>query len=55
MIYVEGSIYLHGGKEIRMYIHKKYWEKLKPLIGKRVRILIIEEIEEYKTIQNQHS
>jgi len=45
VIYVEGTIYLHGGKEIRIYVHKKYWDKLKPLIGKKVRILIIEEIE----------
>ena len=40
-----GTIIVTGRNEIHIYIHKKYWEKLKPLIGKKVRILIIEEIE----------
>ena len=34
-----------GRNEIHIHIHKKYWNKLKPLIGKKIRILIIKEIE----------
>lgn len=33
-------------KEIRIHAHKKYWGKLRPLIGRRVRILLIGEVEE---------
>ncbi len=42
---VTGTVMISGRNEVHIYIHKKYWDKLKPLVGKKVRILIIEEIE----------
>jgi len=44
VIYVEGTIIRHRGDELRIYIHKRFNDRIEHLIGKRVRILIIEEI-----------
>ncbi len=39
--YVEGTIIKGKGEEIRIYIHKKYWDKLKQHLGKTCKLLII--------------
>ena len=41
IIYVEGTVIKGGKDEIRIYIKKKYWKKLKPYIGKTVKMFII--------------
>ena len=42
---ITGTTIITGRNEIHIYIHKKYWNKLRPLVGRKVRVLIIEEIE----------
>ena len=43
MIYVEGTVF--GGKDIRIYVHRRFRKEVEHLVGKRVRILIIGEVE----------
>lgn len=45
VIYLEGTVIEHRKDEIRIYVLKRFNKKIRHLIGKRVRILIIEEVE----------
>ena len=45
ILYVEGTII--GGSmpgSVRIYIRTKYWQKLAPLKGKRVKMLLIVDV-----------
>ena len=43
VVYAEGSVILSGRGEVRIYIKKKYWSKLKALVGREVKMLLITE------------
>ena len=45
VLYVEGTIVTGGRGEIRIYVKKRYWERLRPLIGREVKILMVVEYE----------
>ena len=45
VMYVEGTIVTGGRDEIRIYVKKRYWGKLRPLIGREVKILMVVEDE----------
>ena len=35
-----------GRNEVRIYVKKRYWEKLRPLVGREVRILLLVDSDE---------
>ena len=42
VIYAEGTIITQGSRgEVRIYVKKAYWGRLKPLVGKSVRLIIL--------------
>ena len=43
---VDGTIITGGKGEVRIYVKKKYWDRLKPYIGKGARILLVIENED---------
>ncbi|WP_243666514.1 hypothetical protein [Vulcanisaeta sp. JCM 16159] len=43
VIYLEGTVIAGGKEEIRIYVKKRYWDKLRPLIGKEVKLLMVVE------------
>ena len=45
-MYAEGTVILGGKEEVRIYVKKRYWGKLKPLIGREVRLIILVEGDE---------
>ena len=42
-MYAEGTVILSGKEEIRIYVKKRYWGRLKPLIGREVRLIMLVE------------
>ena len=45
VLYVEGTIITQGRGEIRIYVRKRYWDRLRPLVGREVKILMVVEDE----------
>ena len=45
VLYIEGTIVTGGRNEVRIYVKKRYWDKLRPLIGREVKILMVVEDE----------
>lgn len=45
VMYVEGTI-ISGGNELRIYVKSKYWSKLKPYVGKSVKMIMVIEDED---------
>ena len=45
-MYAEGTVILSGKDEIRIYVKKRYWDKLKPLIGREVKLIMLVEEDE---------
>ena len=45
-MYAEGTVILSGKEEIRIYVKKRYWDRLKSLIGKEVRLIMLVEEDE---------
>ena len=43
VIFAEGSVYVANRRtgEVRLYVHKRYWDKLRELEGKRLALIII--------------
>ncbi|GAB6946532.1 hypothetical protein JCM16161A_06620 [Vulcanisaeta sp. JCM 16161] len=46
VIYAEGTVIAGGEKEIRIYIKGKFRNRLRPLIGREVRLIILVESNE---------
>ena len=42
VIYAEGTVIRQGSRsEVRIYVKKAYWDRLKPLVGRSVRLIIL--------------
>ena len=50
VIYAEGTVIAGGEREIRIYIKRRFYDKLRPLIGREVRLIML--VEEDEGIQN---
>ena len=50
VVYAEGTVILSGKEEIRIYVKKRYWDRLKPLIGREVKLIML--VEEDEGAQN---
>ena len=46
VIYAEGTVIAGGEREIRIYIKRRFYDKLRPLIGREVRILLLVDSDE---------
>ncbi|BDR92624.1 hypothetical protein [Vulcanisaeta souniana] len=45
VLYLEGTVIAGGKGEVRIYVKKRYWDRLKPFIGKEVKLLMVVEDE----------
>ena len=41
IVYVEGSVTKVTGRDIGIYVNREYQDKIKDLLGRRVRVLVI--------------
>ena len=46
VVYAEGTVILSGKEEVRIYVKKRFWDKLRPLIGREVRLIMLMEEDE---------
>jgi len=41
VVYVEGSVTKVTGRDVGIYVNREYQDKIKDLLGRRVRVLVI--------------
>ena len=46
VVYAEGTVILSGREEVRIYVKRRFWDRLRPLIGREVRFIMLVEDDE---------